>query len=241
MKSSTENLTLRQKTVEKIKNYIKIHNVIPGDRLPSEREMAKKFGISRSIVRDAVNNLAGLGILEIKHRSGIFMASINANTMATHLSSRLIFNRHSVTNLFQVRLILETAVAKWAAEQCGQSDQEKLLNFIEETKECLSSKDNKHSFRELDTRFHILLAAISKNQIILDLMITILEYMKDLRRFSLILPGKTKKCAKKHEVIIEAILDGSPGRAAAAMEDHINTIFSAVIDNWEDYENVPEY
>ena len=140
MKSSAENLTLRQKTVEKIKNYIKIHNVIPGDRLPSEREMAKKFGISRSIVRDAVNNLDGLGILEIKHRSGIFMASIDAKTMATHLSSRLIFNRHSATNLFQVRLILETAVAKWAAEQCGKSDQEKLLNFIIIAKTILNNK-----------------------------------------------------------------------------------------------------
>ncbi len=241
MNSKTEIQTLRQKTVENIKNYMKYQNLRQGDRLPPEREMAKKFGISRTIVRDAVNNLAGLGILDIKHRSGIFMASIDANTVATQLSSRLIFTRHLVTNLYQVRQILETAVAKWAAEQCAQSDEEKLNDFIKETNDCLSSSDNKYCFREIDTRFHILLAEISKNQIVVELMRTLLEYMQDLRRFSLILPGKIQKCVRQHEIIIEAICDRSPGRAAVAMEEHLETVFSAVIDNWEDFEKVSEF
>jgi GntR family transcriptional repressor for pyruvate dehydrogenase complex len=241
MNPRTETPTLRQKTVENIKNYIKFHNLAPGDRLPPEREMANKFGISRTIVRDAVNNLSGLGILEIKHRSGIFIAKVGSNTVATQLSSRLIFNRNSVTSLFQVRQILETAMAKWAAEQCTKSDEEKLKHFIKETNECLSSSDNKYCFREIDTRFHILLAEISRNQIVEELMRTLLEYMLDLRRFSLILPGKIQKCARQHEIIIEAVCDRSPGRAAAAMEEHLETVFSSVIDNWEDFENEPEF
>jgi DNA-binding GntR family transcriptional regulator len=84
------------------------------------------------------------------------------------------------------------------------------------------------------------LAEISKNQIVLDLMKTLLEYMKSLRRFSLSLPGKVEECARQHEIIIEAVCDRSSGRAAAAMEEHLETIFSAVIDNWEDYEEVAE-
>jgi GntR family transcriptional repressor for pyruvate dehydrogenase complex len=241
MNPRTETQTLRQKTVENIKNYIKYHKLSSGDRLPPEREMAKKFGISRTIVRDAVNNLSGLGILEIKHRSGIFMASIDSNTVATQLSNQLIFNRNSVASLFQVRQILETAMAKWAAQQCTKSDEQKLKHFIKETNDCLSSNNNKYCFREIDTRFHILLSEISKNQIVVELMKTLLEYMQDLRRFSLILPGKVQKCARQHEIIIEAVCDRSPGRAAAAMEEHLETVFSSVIDNWEDFENEPEF
>ena len=60
--------------------------------------------------------------------------------------------------------------------------------------------------------------------------------MQNLRRFSLILPGKIQKCVRQHEIIIEAVCDRSPGRAAAAMEEHLETVFSAVIDNWEDFE-----
>jgi GntR family transcriptional repressor for pyruvate dehydrogenase complex len=240
MNYKTEIQTLRQKTVENIKNYVKYHKLNQGDRLPSEREMAKKFGISRTIVRDAVNNLAGLGILEIRHRSGIFIASVDTSTIASQLSSRLIFNRHSVVNLFQVRQVLETAVAKWAAENCDQEGEKRLKTIIQEMNGCLSEKGNKSCFREIDNRFHILLAEISKNQIVLDLMKTLLEYMKSLRRFSLSLPGKVEECARQHEIIIEAVCDRSSGRAVAAMEEHLETIFSAVIDNWEDYEEVAE-
>jgi DNA-binding FadR family transcriptional regulator len=176
MNPRTETQTLRQKTVENIKNYIKYHKLSSGDRLPPEREMAKKFGISRTIVRDAVNNLSGLGILEIKHRSGIFMASIDSNTVATQLSNQLIFNRNSVASLFQVRQILETAMAKWAAQQCTKSDEQKLKHFIKETNDCLSSNNNKYCFREIDTRFHILLSEISKNQIVVELMKTLARF-----------------------------------------------------------------
>ena len=240
MNSKTENQTLRQKTVENIKNYIKYHKLTPGDRLPPEREMAKKFGISRTIVRDAVNNLSGLGILEARHRSGIYIGSVDSQIIANHFSNRLIFNRHSVTNLFQVRQVLETAVARWAAENCDAEGEKRLKTIIEEMDECMSQNGSKGCFREIDNQFHIILAEISKNDIVLDLMKTLLEYMTSLRRFSLSLPGKIEECARQHKIIIEAVCDRSPGRAAAAMEDHLLTVFSAVIDNWEDYEEITE-
>ena len=230
------NRTLRDKTVESIKDYILHHKLNPGNRLPPEREMAKQFGISRTIVRDSVNTLAGLGILEIRHGAGIFLASIDSNTIATQLSSRLILNRQSAINIVQVRQILETAIARWAAEQCDSEGEKRLKELLKETEDCLSSKSKKICFREIDNRFHILLAEISKNQIVLDLMRTLLEYMQSLRRFSLSLPGKIEECARQHKIIIEAICDRSPGRAAVAMEEHLQAVSSVVANNWEDFE-----
>jgi hypothetical protein len=93
-------------------------------------------------------------------------------------------------------------------------------------------------FRGIDNRFHILLAEISKNQIVLDLIRTLLEYMQSLKRFSLSLPGKIEECARQHEIIIEAVCDRSPGRAAAAMEEHLQTVFSAVLDNYISLNNL---
>jgi DNA-binding FadR family transcriptional regulator len=85
--------------------------------------------------------LAGLGVLEIKHRSGIYMASVDSKTLASQLSIRLIFNRNSAINLFQVRQVLETAVARWAAEHCDQDGEAKLRKLMKETRECLSNED----------------------------------------------------------------------------------------------------
>jgi len=231
--------TLRHKTVKGIKNYLEYHKLNPGDRLPPERQMAKQFGISRTIVRDAVNTLAGLGVLEIKHRSGIYMASVDSKTLASQLSIRLIFNRHSAINLFQVRQVLETAVARWAAEHCDEDGEAKLRKLMKETRECLS-KEDRICFREIDSRFHILLAELSKNPIVVDLIRTLLEYMQSVRHFFLSLPAKIEECSRQHEIIIEAVCDRSPGRAAAAMEEHLQTVLSAVTDNWEDFEEVSE-
>ncbi len=231
--------TLRQKTVEEIKNYMEYHKLTPGDRLPPERQMAKQFGISRTIVRDAVNTLAGLGILEVKHRSGIYITSVDSKTLASQLSIRLIFNRHSAINLFQVRQVLETAVARWAAEKCDQDGENELKKLMQETRDCLAA-GNKTCFREIDSRFHILLAEISKNPIVVDLIKTLLEYMQSLRHFFLSLPAKIEECARQHEIIFEAVCDHSPGRAAAAMEEHLQSVLSAVTDNWEDFAEVSE-
>ncbi|MGD2268842.1 MAG: FadR/GntR family transcriptional regulator [Desulfobacterales bacterium] len=239
MDPRTNEQTLRQKTVEGIKKYMEYHKLNPGDRLPPERQMAKRFGISRTIVRDAVNTLAGLGILEVKHRSGIYMSSVDSKTLASQLSMRLIFNRNSAINLFQVRQVLETAVARWAAEQCDQDGEDKLRKLMKETRRCLS-EDNTTCFREIDSRFHILLAEISKNPIVVDLIKTLLEYMQSLRHFSLSLPAKVEECARQHEIIFEAVCDRSPGRAAAAMEEHLQTVLSAVTDNWEDFAGASE-
>jgi DNA-binding GntR family transcriptional regulator len=64
--------------------------------------------------------------------------------------------------------------------------------------------------------------------------------MQSVRHFFLSLPAKIEECARQHEIIIEAVCDRSPGRAAAAMEEHLQTVLSSVTDNWEDFEEVSE-
>ena len=225
--------SLKNKTVERIKAYLVRHRLKPGDRLPPERKMAQDFAVSRTVIRDAVKTLDGLGILEVRHRVGIFVANLDGDRFARHLSDRLILSRHTAESLFRVRQVLETAIARWAAENCNERGSEKLARLMEETKECLSRSDTKPCFGELDRRFHILLAEISDNPVVLELMTTLLSYLRVYSQYTHSIPGRAFESARQHENIIRAIREQKPQKAQKAMEDHLCSVYDALSDAWE--------
>lgn len=83
-----------------------------GDRLPTERDLAREFGVSRTVVRDTVKTLAGRGILRVKHGVGIFVSvHSSANWDKESLQGA------ALTDLFEIRKVLESEGAVWAAQR----------------------------------------------------------------------------------------------------------------------------
>jgi GntR family transcriptional regulator, transcriptional repressor for pyruvate dehydrogenase complex len=233
MSSSEQGHSLKNQTVEKIKAYVVRHRLKPGDRLPPERKMAEDFRVSRTVIRDAVKTLDGLGIIEVRHRVGIFVANFNGDSFAKHLSGGLILNRHTAESLFQVRQVLETAIARWAAENCNEIGAEKLRRVMAETKKCLSRKGDKTCFGELDRRFHILLAEISDNPVVLELMTNLLSYLRVYSQYTHSIPGRVYESAGQHESIIQAVCDQDPLKAGKAMDSHLRSVYDALSDAWQ--------
>ncbi|MFZ5632157.1 MAG: FadR/GntR family transcriptional regulator [Bacillota bacterium] len=230
--------TLKSELVKKIKSHIMNGNLKPGDKLPTERKMAEQFGVSRTVIRDAVKTLAGLGILEVRHRVGIFVADVNSQTIARQLSSLLIYNRHTIKSLYQVRLVLETAMAEWAAECRDETGLGKLSALIEETGECIRGPASQACFSEIDRKFHVLVAEISQNPIVFDLMNSLLIYLEAYSRYTLSIPGRINRSASEHEVIYKAIRDRDPKTARRAMYEHINSVYRSVTDSWEIFKRI---
>lgn len=233
MPPGKQGFSLKNQTVEKIKAYVVRHRLKPGDRLPPERKMAEDFAVSRTVIRDAVKTLDGLGILEVRHRVGIFVANLNGDRFAKHLSGRLILNRHATESLFRVRQVLETAIARWAAENCNEKGAEKLHRLMEETRECISRTDGNPCFGELDRRFHILLAEIADNPVVLELMTNLLAYLRIYSHYTHSIPGRVFESARQHESITRAIREQKPQKAQKAMEDHLCSVYDALTDAWE--------
>lgn len=227
--------TLKNELIGKIKDMVLNGSLKPGDRLPTERKMCEQFGVSRSVIRDAVKTLAGLGILEVRHRVGIFAADVNSQTAARQLSSLLIYNRHTIKSLYQVRLVLEAAIAGWAADCRTEDGLQRLSALIEETGNCIGGPSTLACFGETDRKFHLLIAEISQNPVVSDLMGSLLIYLEAYSRYTFSIPGRVRQSALEHEVIFKAIRDRDAETARKAMYEHINSVYSSFTESWDKF------
>lgn len=240
MSSQEELHNLKAKAVERIKKYLMVHRLKPGDRLPPERRLAEEFGVSRTVIRDAVKTLDGLGLLDVRHRVGTFVADVGLDTVARQLSSYLAINQHTARSLLEVRLVLESATARWAAIRCCMDGSEKLSEMLRELKACAEGEAKNTLYPKYDRRFHILIAELSGNQVALDLMRMLLKYLAVFAPFTHHLPNRIGKSLSEHEGIVKAIQNNSPTLAAAAMEDHLRATFEQIINSWDIVEKMAE-
>ena len=102
-----------------------------------------------------------------------------------------------------------------------------------ETKKCLSRKDGKIRFGELDRKFHILLAEISDNPVVLELMTNLLSYLRVYSQYTHSIQGRVSESARQHESIIQAVCDQKPQKARKAMDDHLRSVYDALSDAWQ--------
>jgi GntR family transcriptional repressor for pyruvate dehydrogenase complex len=230
---------LKAAAIERIKQYLLVHRLRPGDRLPPERKLAEEFGVSRTVIRDAVKTLDGLG-LDVRHRVGTFVADVGLDTVARQLSSYLAVNQHTARSLLEVRLVLETATARWAATRCNGDKGQRLSEMLKELKACAESEARNTLYPKYDRRFHILIAELSGNQVALDLMRMLLKYLAVFAPFTHHLPYRINKSLSEHEVLAKAIQNNNPSLAAAAMEDHLRATFEQIIDSWDIVERIAE-
>lgn len=227
--SDQEN-NLKNVVIEKIREII-LNEKRPGDKLRTERKMAEEFGVSRTVIRDAIKTLSGLGLLEVRHREGIFVANVNCETIAKQLSNVLLVNEHTAKNLFQTRLLLETATASWAAESCDINAINELSNLIDESYNCINmSLSNLAEFGIIDRKFHLIIAEMSQNIIIIEFMKNLMVYLEAFSKHTFTIPGRILDSVKEHENIFKAIKNGDRGEASKAMHNHISSVYDSILN-----------
>src|ERR671926_186475 len=125
---------LSDKIISQITDNVVQGHLKPGDRLPPERELAEQFGVSRTVIRDAVKTLAGRGILHVKHGAGIFVATSEENAIGRLGALSDIFPLQGVglRDLFEVRKVLETEGAGWAARRRNEYHLERLRGILKD-------------------------------------------------------------------------------------------------------------
>lgn len=158
-----------------LQKYFNDANLQPGDRLPSERELAADLNVSRNSLREAFRVSEILGLIEIVPGSGTYIKKVHDETILP-LAMALSIQNTSVEELMEIRLILECSVANLAAQRRDEQD----LNQIEGTlKEMESSVKNIKNWVKADLLFHCLIAKAAKNSFLLRLYNTIMESMAE--------------------------------------------------------------
>ncbi|MDG2400530.1 MAG: FadR/GntR family transcriptional regulator [Akkermansiaceae bacterium] len=190
-----------------------------GERLPSEEKLCGRFGASRTVIREAIQQLRGRGLLRTLKGSGSYIAYPSLETLAGAVETySVLTNDDSYLQLMDFRILLETECARLAAiHSC-----EKIIAIMQKAIDKMKkSCGNRKRFSEADIAFHLAIAAGSKH----NLYATVLSALeKRSIEYANINRGDSEwyqNVINTHQEIFDAIIKSEPEEAAAAMKRHL--------------------
>src|SRR5881409_3349557 len=149
-----------EQVAEQIQKLVAEGSLKPGDRLPPERELATRFGVARSSIRDAVRTLEVMGILEPRQGTGTVVRDLSADSLVVPLASVLTRKREMVAELLDVRRIIEPALAARAARNASEEEVAELAEILRRQEEKMRRGE---PAIEEDSQFHYALAVAAGN------------------------------------------------------------------------------
>ena len=205
--------------IQQIRGLITNGQLAAGDRLPPERKLAEKLGVSRSNVRDAIKKLEFYGILKTLPQSGTIVAGMGITALEGLISDVLRIEKHDFTSLVETRVILETQAASMAAQRRTEED---LMNL----EYALTAFENKvhqgETAVEEDLMFHLKIAEASKNNVLKSLMLIITpDIVSSFNERKLCADGRSLVALEEHKVIFNHIQNQNPEGAMVAMKHHL--------------------
>ncbi len=216
---ATGHSQLTMQVVEHVRALISSGEVHPGDRLPPERELARKLKISRSSLRAGIGFLSAMGVLKSRHGAGTFVSSGPPALDSSSLTVLGALHGFLPWQMFEARIVLEANVAALAAERATD---EHIAELAEEVAEMYASLDDPQEYLIHDVRFHRTIARASGNPILGALMETITANLYDNRRLTAGHSQSLKESAEMHREIFRAIRSRNPVQARRTMEQHLN-------------------
>lgn len=219
--------SLSDKIIEQITDLIGRGVLKPGDRLPSERDLCKRFGVGRTSLREALRSLSVMGILEGRVGEGTFVSRDQDRQVDRMMSWGTLLGPKSARDLLETRLMLETRNAELAAERATEADLKEIDSCLEHTPGTIEAMEHSmDGFLEFDLRFHLLIARATQNTVLHSLLATTRSYLhvwirKALEGTSSGARARARLSLDQHLAIAESIRSRDPEAARQAMHDHI--------------------
>jgi GntR family transcriptional regulator, transcriptional repressor for pyruvate dehydrogenase complex len=210
------------RVIEQIQDLIRRGELLPGDYLLPERQLAETLKVSRSSVREALAVLVGKGIIEINPRNGALIKRQSLEAAIEPLAQVFFQERARVFELFEVRQIIETQAVRLAAQRRERSDIERLEMLCQRVTADVAAGNPAD---ESDTLFHLGLVEAARNQLLTSVMGTLIVAMMDVyspsRRQMLAEPAEAGKFLEEHTRIVAAIAAGEADMASEYARLHI--------------------
>ncbi|MDA7946919.1 MAG: FadR family transcriptional regulator [Hyphomicrobiaceae bacterium] len=204
----------------------------PGDRLPAERELAKRLDVSRPSLREAIKALEERGLLKTRRGGGTFVGNVIGSVFADEFIQLFLSNDRAITDYIEFRREIDILAAGHAAIRATDADKEILSRIQNLLRKAMETKDEQAIIR-CDTDFHIAVVAAAHNVVLLHAMRSIYEQMVPI--FYRRLPHQpdtvlTDEILAQHGAILQAILDGDSDAARHAAGTHGKFIESTLRD-----------
>ncbi len=210
------------KIIRQIRDLITSSQLNSGDRLPPERKLADRLGVSRTHVRGAIRKLEFYGILKTVPQSGTLVSGIGITALEGLITDVIKLEKSDFTSLVETRVILETHGAKLAAQRRTPED-------IAEIKKALVAYEQQvikgNSAVEEDLMFHLKIAEASKNTVLKSLMLIITpDIINNFIQFKVCDDQTNKEVFKDHQAILQCIIEGDGAGASKVMEEHLKDV-----------------
>lgn len=214
--------TLTERIRGEILRVLEVRGLSPGDRLPSERELAATLRVSRPSVREAVRSLQAEGRLVVKHGQGVFVAEPAHQRNLRESMARL---DHSLSELFAMREVLEVPAARWAAQRGDATALAAVQQAFDELDEALGRRPRDYArLQELDASFHLRIVQAAGNRLLEQTQGVLNELLQTGLQTTLAIEGRAEKSREEHLRILTALLEGDATAAARAAQTHVRNV-----------------
>ncbi len=204
--------------VDQIRELIAAGRINPGDRLPPERELAELFKASRNSVRDAIRVLEQMGLIESRQGDGTYVRSVSADDLAEPLALMLLQSRTQMRELWEVRRVLEPAIATFAASRILDEELDELEAILEAQRRKVEAGS---TALEEDTAFHYAIAEAARNTVMLRTLDTLVDLLRQSRERTLQQHDRPAYSLAGHRRILAALRRRDPEEARAEMLRHL--------------------
>ncbi len=208
-----------------IQNQIRAGKISPGERLPSERALSEALGVSRPTIREAVQSLAAMNILDVRHGAGIFVSSLDIGELLRPMRFALELTAPTFDHLFEIRLVLEPLAAELAAARATDEQ----LEGIQDCLKRLNARGRtREELLEYDIELHRRIVDASQNELLVSLIASLNMLSRQSRELTIEIPGVAKQARADHQALVVAIVSRKPRQAREAMASHLDNVRSAV-------------
>lgn len=211
---------LAQMVRDEIERLIVTGKLVPGSRLPTEKELAQQLGVGRSSVREALRALAEMGIVEVVQGKGTFVRNEPQQAIKAQLQFLVNFNEKAYEDLTELRCLLEVGLVRLAAERAEEVDLDRLRRALAEMKEA----PNNERLVEAGTRFHRAVVQAAKNSFASALYEAVTQVIDEVYRHLERSQAQKERSVRDHEVILAALCERNGELAAERMEAHLRNL-----------------
>jgi len=210
------------KIIKQIRDLIASGQLMPGDKLPSERQLSERFCIGRTYVRDAIKKLEFFGILKTNPQSGTIVSGVDITAMEGLLTNVIKLGENDFFHMVETRVLMERFASSQAAIRRTSANIDELEEAL--TQYRIRVEAGISGVNE-DFNFHLKIAEASQNQVIKSLMMIIIpDIINIYRKLNVCGDGRFYKSLDEHRTILDFIIQQKPNDASEAMKLHLKDV-----------------
>ena len=210
-----------EEVVSQIHELIREGKFKAGDQLPSERELAETFKVSRTSVREALRALETQGLMVSRTGAGNFVADLPIESLVAPLAAMLIEEKGALADIFEMRKLIEPEIAALASERATRRDIERMKKILDKQRQQVNGGS---TGVDADAEFHFAIGQATQNHAFEKVVSGLMEILSHSREESLQTPGRTQQSIASHQRILSAIAEHDKSKARNEMLHHIEQV-----------------